>query len=58
MTFRIECCERRRGILPGGVLLCPTCDFNHDGATVVPNATKVRDAPKHAAVWHPSQGQP
>ena len=26
MTFLVECCGVRRGLLPGGSLICPRCD--------------------------------
>jgi hypothetical protein len=47
--FEVVCCGRRRGLLPGKVLLCSKCDYNHDGATVVPNENQVKDVP--ADVW-------
>lgn len=57
-VFMIECCNRRRGVMPGGVLLCSRCDFNHDGGTVVPNESQARDTPGNLRLWRvPPFGQ-
>lgn len=39
-------CAQRRGALPGGVLICVACDYDHAWATVIPNEHKIRDVPK------------
>lgn len=41
--FQVACCGVRRALLPGRVLLCPRCDFDHAKATSVPNETQARD---------------
>lgn len=43
------CCKKRRGLFPGEVLVCPVCDFSHEGASVMPNESKARDVPDN--VW-------
>jgi hypothetical protein len=43
------CCKKRRGLLPGNVLVCSQCDFDHGAATVIPNEHLVKDAPEN--VW-------
>lgn len=48
--FSVACCGKRRGFLPGQVLVCPTCDFDHARATVIPNERRTRDVP--ADIWH------
>lgn len=57
-TFRVLCCDRRRGVLPSGVLLCTRCDYDHDAATVIPREHAVRDLPRRVVVWHPLWGTP
>lgn len=47
--FEVACCRRRRGLI-NGILICPTCDYNHDHATVIPNEHHARDVP--ANTWH------
>ena len=48
---RVECCGKRRGVLPGGVLVCSQCDYNHDKATVIPNENRARDVPVDRKYW-------
>lgn len=55
--FIVACCGRRRGLLPGGVLVCSRCDYT-DGGTYGPPEQQVRDAPEWAVVWTPGFGQP
>lgn len=49
--FTVACCGKRRGILPGGILICPVCDFDHDKATTIPNVSKVKDVPLGRRSW-------
>jgi hypothetical protein len=48
--FEVACCKRRRGFLPGDILICSVCDYDNDKATVIPNENQARDVP--ADVWH------
>jgi hypothetical protein len=45
--FRIDClaCGKRRGLLHG-ILICPVCDYSHEGASVIPNEDQVKDIPE------------
>lgn len=47
--FEVVCCARRRGLFPGGVLVCGRCDYDHEKATVIPNENQARDVP--TGVW-------
>jgi hypothetical protein len=50
--FSVACCKRRRGLLPGGILICSICDgaeYRHPDATI-PNAGQARDMP--ADEWY------
>lgn len=47
----VECCNKRRGLFPGGVLVCSTCDFDHTKATTMPNENKARDVPEELWWW-------
>jgi len=51
--FTVRCCGRRRGLFPGGVLICSACDYDNEYATVMPNEWQARDVPPHQPVWHP-----
>lgn len=51
ILFTVTCCGRRRGILPGGVLVCSRCDYNHDKATTIPNEGQARDVPQELSHW-------
>lgn len=51
--FTVMCCGSRRGILPGGVLVCASCDFNHEHATVMPNERHAKDVPEGVKHWAP-----
>lgn len=44
--FVVFCCGTSRGVFPGGILVCARCDFNHDGASVMPNERYAKDVPK------------
>ena len=46
--FGVICkwCDRRRGVLPGGILICGFCDYDHDHATVIPNERLIKDVPE------------
>jgi hypothetical protein len=48
--FHVECCNRRRGVAPGNVLVCSVCDFDHNHATVMPNEYRIKDVPEHLTV--------
>lgn len=43
--FRVKCCGKSRGILHG-ILICSVCDFNHKGATGIPNEHDIKDLPE------------
>lgn len=45
--FTVQCCGKRRGLLPGVILLCSVCDYDHHKATVIPNEHSIKDVPKH-----------
>lgn len=47
--FEVACCGRRRGLLPGNILVCSRCDFDNDKATVIPNENKACDVPD--GIW-------
>ena len=49
--FSVLCCGRRRGLMPGGALVCSRCDFDHPKATVMPNEHAVRDVPPGVVLW-------
>lgn len=49
MNFQVICCGRRRGVLPGGVLVCSWCDYGE--ASVIPNENKVKDVPPGQRWW-------
>jgi hypothetical protein len=49
--FMVFCCGKRRGVFPGGVLVCPNCDFDHASATVMPNERYARDVPPGQRMW-------
>jgi hypothetical protein len=51
MNFRVVCCGRRRGVLPGGVLVCNRCDISVADGTGLPNENKVRDVPAGQKWW-------
>ncbi len=42
MSFTVGCCGKRRGLLPGGALICPVCDHT-PGNGNAPNEAQVRD---------------
>lgn len=59
-TFAVLCCERRRGVLPGGIFVCSRCDYDHDHATHLPNEGAIADMPARLADgdrWGP-EGRP
>jgi len=41
--FEVVCCGRRRGMLPGNVMVCSKCDFSHEHGTGIPNERLVKD---------------
>lgn len=41
--FEVACCGRRRGLLPGNILVCSRCDYTK--VSVIPNENKARDVP-------------
>lgn len=43
MSFTVECCKRR-GMIPGGALICPICDYGPGDAG--PPADRVEDVPE------------
>lgn len=49
--FKVRCCGRRRGLLPGGVLVCSRCDYQDDAATVIPNENRAKDVPDGLKFW-------
>jgi hypothetical protein len=51
--FKVACCELRRGLLPGGILICPVCDYDHASATIIPNERVAKDVPEGNKVWTP-----
>lgn len=53
--FEVACCGRRRGLLPGDVLVCSRCDFDHGHATVIPNENKARDVPDGQWLVYPKK---
>lgn len=57
IRFHIYCCGKRRGMLPGGVLVCGRCDFDHDAATVIPNERYVKDIPGIGRMWEVPRAQ-
>lgn len=46
MSVTCKWCNRLRGLLPGDVLICSRCDYDHDGATVIPHENRIRDVPE------------
>jgi hypothetical protein len=52
-SFRVACCGKRRGLLPGGVLVCPACD--HAEASTVPNGHLIRGVRPDATHWAPER---
>lgn len=49
--FSVLCCGKRRGLFPGDVLVCPRCDFSHEGASVIPNERYAKDVPMGLKKW-------
>jgi len=55
--FQVACCGRRRARLPGGIIICSRCDFDHDHATVIFNEGRVRDLPSDTWYIYPKDLQ-
>lgn len=43
--FYVHCCGKKRGVFPGGVLICGYCDYGHPGASSIPNEQYAKDVP-------------
>lgn len=50
--FRVECCGRRRGMLPSGVLICSHCDQDNQSGSSIPNGHLIKDVPVGYSKWH------
>lgn len=46
MSVTCKWCGQRRGLLPGDILICSQCDYDHDHATVIPNERYAKDVPE------------
>jgi hypothetical protein len=47
----VKCCGKRRGLFPGGVLVCSVCDFSHEHASRMPNERYAKDIPENKHYW-------